>query len=219
MKRPGWAIIIGIVMLLFGGCGACNRATEIMLPSINEIVEESILEAKENQDNELDPEKAARRDSIKAHNTTKLEDLSEEDRKVLDFLSDTIMVDENNNVDMEATILGMAHVSDYRQTWVTRFAYIGIFIAILFIIGGIMLLRFKKYTIPLVITGLALSMAANIAQIVIYSMDKESGSIFGSLGSIGFYVSIAFDILLLILVMVLDKTFFRPKVIQEDYYD
>ena len=219
MKRPGWAIAVGIIMLLFGGCGAFNRTTEIMMPDINAMMEESISDAKNDIDSELDPEKAARRDSVKASNAKKIGDLSEKDRKILDMISDTILVDDDNNIDMEATILQTSFISDYRKTWMVRFGYIGLFIAILFIVGGIMLLGFKKNTIPIVIAAIALSMVVNIFQIFIYNADNESGSLIGTFSNIGFYVSLAFDILLLILVLVLDKSFFKPSTIQEDYYD
>ena len=216
MKRPVWAIVIGILMLLFGGCGACNRATEIMLPDLNKIMEESMVV---DYDTNIEKSPEAQSDTLSSSNGQKLEDLSEEDRKVLDLISDTILLDENENIDIESTILKTSYISDYRQKWIVRFGYIGLFIAIFFIIAGIMLIGFKKYTIPIVITGIALSMVSNIVQLVIYSADKESGALIGSLGNVGFYVSLAIDILLLILVLVLDKSFFQPQVVQEDYYD
>ncbi len=233
MKRPGWAIAVGILMLLFGGCGALNRAGDLMLPEITELMNESVVEVNNNYDNDdtvsdmdiddvndLDgiPD-VELLDTLSSKNTKKVEDLSEEDKKILDLLSDTILLDENSNVDFEATMQNTVFISDYRKTWKTRFAYIGMFIAVLFIIGGIMLLGFKKYTIQVVLTTIALSMANNIFQIIIYAADADSGSLIGTISNFGIYVSLAFDILLLILVLVLDKTYYKPVVAIEDYYD
>lgn len=216
MKRPGWAIAIGIIMLLFGGCGAFNRAGDLMLPELTELMNESMVEAQKGYD---DGTIGVTVDSVDTKNGKKLEDLSADEKKMLDMFSDTILVDENNNVDMDATMQNSIKISDYRQTWIVRFAYIGLFIAVLFILGGIMLLGYKKYTIKIVITAIALSMVSNILQIIIYAADKDSGSIIDTFGNIGIYFSLALDILLMILILVLDKTFFRPTVITEDYYD
>jgi len=216
MKRPVWAIIVGIIMLLFGGCGGINRATELMLPNINDIVNESMNGAKIKIEDDTYQDA---NDTLKQKEPVKIKDLSDGDKKALEMLSDSIILDGDNNVDMESTIKESFYISEYRQTWIKRFAYMGLLIAVLFLIGGIMLLGAKKYTIPVVLTALVLSLAANIFQIVIYTADKDSGYFMNSWGNIGFYVSLAFDMLLIILVMVLDKSYFGPTVVIEDYYD
>lgn len=229
MKRPTWAIIIGILMLLFGGCGAINRATEIMLPDMSEIINESFEEASNNSNIRVESRIDTTDDSgtliydtlatEDKRGRVKLEDMDEADRKSLEWLSDTIATDDEGYVDIETTMKDQFYISEYRSTWMKRFAYIGLFISIFFVIGGIMLLAGKKYVIPIVLTVLALSLAANLFEIIVFAADKETGNFMGKITTIGTYFSMAIDVFLLILVMVFEKSFFNPQAIVEDYYD
>jgi len=229
MKRPTWAIIVGILMLLFGGCGAINKASEIMLPDMSEIINVSLDEASNNRSIENESEIDTLGDSdILIHDSLavedkkdriRLEDMDEGDRKSLEWFSDTIMTDEEGYVDVESTMKDQFYISEYRSTWMKRFAYIGLLISILFLVGGIMLMAGKKYVIPIVLTVLSLSLAANLFEIIVFAADKETGNFMGKITIIGTYLSLAIDVFLLILVMVLEKAFFNPQTIVEDYYD
>ena len=216
-------------MLLFGGCGAFNKATEIMMPNMSEIINESLEVSSSNSDKPAE----IRIDSVGKSDTSihdtlaredkkekvKLEDMNEGERKSLEWFSDTIVTDEEGYVDMETTMKNQFYISEYRSTWMRRFAYIGLFISIFFIVGGIMLMAGKKYVIPIVLTVLSLSLAANLFEIIVFAADKETGNFMGKITSIGSYLSMAVDVFLLILVMVFEKAFFNPQAIVEDYYD
>jgi hypothetical protein len=229
MKRPTWAIIVGILMLLFGGCGAFNKAADIVMPDMSEIINESFEEAGKNSSIQVDATIDTLGDSGILINDSlivkdnkervKLEDMDEKDRKSLEWFSDTIVTDEEGYVDMGSTMKNQFYISEYRSTWMRRFAYIGLFISIFFLVGGIMLLAGKKYVIPIVLTVLSLSIAANLFEIIVFAADKETGNFMGKITSIGSYLSMAVDVFLLILVMVFEKAFFNPQAIVEDYYD
>lgn len=216
MKRPTWAIVIGIFMLLFGGCGALSKIGDIKTPEMVDLMNESFEEIEANAKEDMDEETLEVRDSMRKKNVN---ELSEDEKKMMELFSDSIQVDSMQNVDFESTMKSAFNISEYRQTWMVRFGYIGLAVAILFLIGGIMLLASRKYTIPVVLSVFAISMAFGIFQLVIYAADTETGKMIGKLGSIGIYFSIALDIIFLIMVMVFDKTFFRPTEVIEDYYD
>ena len=218
MKRPTWAIIVGVFMLLFGGCGALSKVGDIKTPEMMELVNETIEEAeansKANTDSETEEEEVG--DSIQQ---TKVTELTDDEKKMLEMFSDSVEVDSMQNVNFETTMKNSFKFSEYRQTWMVRFGYMGLVVALLFLIGGIMLLASRKYTIPVVLTTLAVSLAFGIFQLAIYAADVGTGKMIGNLSSIGIYFSIALDILFLIIVMVCDKTYFRPAEVIEDYYD
>jgi len=218
MKRPTWAIIVGVFMLLFGGCGALSKVGDIKTPEMMELVNETIEEAeansKANTDSEIEEEEEG--DSIQQ---TKVTELTDDEKKILEMFSDSVEVDSMQNVDFETTMKNSFKFSEYRQTWMVRFGYMGLVVALLFLIGGIMLLASRKYTIPVVLTTLAVSLAFGILQLAIYAADVGTGKMIGNLSSIGIYFSIALDIVFLIIVMVCDKTYFQPAKVIEDYYD
>jgi len=216
MKRPIWAIIVGVFMLLFGGCGALSKVGDIKTPEMMELVNETIDEAEANSKANTDSEIEEEGDSIQQ---TKVTELTDDEKKILEMFSDSVEVDSMQNVDFETTMKNSFKFSEYRQTWMVRFGYMGLVVALLFLIGGIMLLASRKYTIPVVLTTLAVSLAFGILQLAIYAADVGTGKMIGNLSSIGIYFSIALDIVFLIIVMVCDKTYFQPAKVIEDYYD
>ena len=216
MKRPTWAIIVGVFMLLFGGCGALGKVGDIKTPEMMELVNETIEEAEASYEANANSETEEEGDSIRQ---TKVTELSDDEKKILEMISDSVEVDSMQNVDFETTMKNSFKFSEYRQTWMVRFGYMGLVVALLFLIGGIMLLASRKYTIPVVLTTLAVSLAFGILQLAIYAADVGTGKMIGNLSSIGIYFSIALDIVFLIIVMVCDKTYFQPAKVIEDYYD
>jgi len=209
MTKPGWATAIGVIMIMFGGCGAFDKIGDINSDKItlmmDQAMDESMNEAYKNQD------------SIK---TIKYEEIDSNGLEGLSILTDSIVVDSMNNVDMPATMKQAFNISDYRKTWLKRFGYMGLIIALLFVIGGIMLLSTKKFTIPIVLSAIALSLAFGIFQYFIYSADSGSGKWIGIGENIGIAFGVIVDIILLIVVSVSDKAYFKPAhQLTEDYYD
>lgn len=210
MSKPGWATVMGIILILFGGCGAMNRVGEINSDKLTSIFEEAMEESsKENR-------KATRSDSIRS---IKYEDMDSADKKGLSILSDSIVVDSLDNVDIEATMKQAFSFSDYRKKWIIRFGWIGLILSILFIVGGIMLLATKKYTIQVVLFAIAFSMTINILRFLIFSADTGTGKLIGVGANIGIAFSFVIDIIMLILILVSDKTYYKGVEVNEDYYD
>ena len=213
MHKPTWATVMGIFIILIGGCGGCyhgsNVATSGLMDGYDAALNEEFKDAE-------------RRDSLYEEDRPKknIEDMDSMELVRLKRFTDTLIVDEDNNIDMTATMSEGLKISDYRKTWFKRFAYIKLFTSILFLIAGIMLLATRKFTIQTVLIALAFSLAVGIFQIFIYAGDPDSGGLINKWGNAAAYVSIFFDVILLIIFLVVDKSYYKPaQGIVEDYYD
>jgi len=212
MSKPGWTTIVGILMLLIGGCGAFDKIGEINSDKFVNVLDNAM-------ENSMEENKKRRADNSDSIKQIKYEEMDSADRKGLSILTDSIVVDSLNNVDMEATFKSALNVSDYRKKWMVRFGWAGLIVALLFILGGVLLLASKKYTIQVVLGTLALSLFLAAFQVFIYSSDDSSGKWIGVGANIGIAISAFVDMILLIIVGVSDKSYFKPMQITEDYYD
>lgn len=201
MQKPGWATFIGIFMLLIGGCGA--------LDNFGDMNADKILEMQSEMMDEIESGKG------KADTIT-LDSIS---AKQLTMFGDSIVKDSMDNVDVNKTLKSMFKISDYRIEWTKKFAYIGLFISLIFALSGIFYLTRKKYTIQLSIAVLALSLAVGIFQFIIFRADSESSKMVSNIGNFEIYWSIFLDIILLVTIMVLDKSYYNEPEMREDYYD
>lgn len=212
MSKPGWTTVVGILMLLIGGCGTFDKIGEINSDKFVNAFDMAM-------ENSMDESKKRRTENSDSIKQVKLSDLDSADRKGLSILTDSIVVDSLNNVDMEATMKSVLNISDYRKKWMVRFGWAGLVVALLFVLAGVLLLASKKYTIQIVLGTLALSLLLAVFQLFIYAGDDSTGKIIGIGANIGIAFSIFIDLILLIVVMVSDKSYFKPVHITEDYYD
>lgn len=206
MERPGWAIALGIIMLLMGGCGAYNDYQNIHVEKIMNMKDKIIKQIDE--DHERNMKKTT---NMESRDTTQFQNDS--------LFGEPLVKDSLNNADIGKTFETFFDFSDYRLLWTKRCGYIGLFVSFLFLIGGLLFLLGKKYVVPIIISILAISIAFGIFQILIFSADPGSGKMLQKLGNLGYYVSIFIDILILIIFMVVDKSFFKKQELVEDYYD
>ena len=193
MKRPTWAIVVGVFMILIGGCSALDNFTETKTSQFQKESSKAI--------NELDFEEIDDEAQREEFDSTNL--------RIIETFGDSVVRDSTDQIDVKATMDQLLKMSDYRIKWMERFGYVGLFIAVLFIISGIFFLSQKKYTIPIAIGTLALSLLAGVFELFIYMSDDASSNMISQFGNIGIYLSIFIDIILLITVMVLDKTYFN----------
>lgn len=207
MTRPTWATVFAVIMILIGGCGAINDMSDINAEKIVEM--QSKMTEKIEQDQKVQNQDStslnAKRDSA--------------DTKIIELFGDTVVKDANNQTDITKTIMGIMKMSPYRIQWMKRFGYMGLGIAALFILAAVFMFRKHKLTIPVVITTLSLSIAFGILQLFIYKADQGSSQMITKSANFGFYFSIFVDVVMLIVFMVLDKTFYTNANSTEDYYD
>ena len=213
MKKPTWATVIGVIMLLFGGCGAFNDFQNINAEKILEFQNDMIIE--------MENEKiiTTSEDTKKGTQPNKEMDSLAQKRMSKVLFGDTIVMDSLNQPDIESTVKSVLKFSDYRIMWTKRFGYIGLLISLLFIVGGVLFLAYKKYTIKANIAIIALSIGVAIFELFIYMSDTESGKMISTFGNVGIYVGIFLDVILLIIIMVMDKSYYNQDLISEDYYD
>lgn len=174
-------------MILFGSCGTINHLKMARTNDIDAIKAEVFKEV----DVQL-----------------KTEDLDSFERKILMGANDTLETDSiPATVDLKSALEKITHMSDYFKKWSVITGYWGIAISILYLISGIFFFYRKRFTATLAIIALVLSIIFAIAKIFIFSGDTSSAYILNVFQAT-FYLSIFFDIVLLVLVAVNDKTYY-----------
>ena len=188
MKAPTWGTVIGILMIVFGGCSVMNDIQSINLPSMMEkqklIFQEKVAE-KEAEENLTD--------SITV--------------EPVDSLDENTRSEEQNGFfgdDPKESIEKMLNLSEFTKTWIVRFGYIGIVISLLYALGGILLLTPKRFSIKVVYAALILSILFSVTQTIVLTSDSESGFIAMSKGFSQIF-GIIVDIILLSVVFASDK--------------
>ena len=232
MVKPTWLTVMGIFMVLIGGCGAYNDYQEINVRKMMAFKDKVFSEAKSHQQREVEVLKDSL-ESIKTDTTgaeaieldttdtevVNIETTTTVDTSFLDLVGDDIVMDENNNVDVGASLQNWTRMSDYRMDWTRRFGIIGMFISIAFIIIGVLMWKGKKYITPIFLAAVSISIAFGIFQVFTFLADTESSEMIRKWGNFGIYAGIFVDILLLIVFMVMDKSYFKSGLQSEDYYD
>lgn len=187
MRTPTWAIVIGICLMLFGGCSVTKNIQSINMPDILEMQQEMMK---------------------KMAGSTK--------SNVADSLSVTSNTD-STNVSNTAMFNNMAEgmkemfaMSDFTKTWTVRFGYIGLFVSILYILSGVFLLIRRKFSINLVYIALIVSIVFSGIQSIVLASDSTGGFIAQSVG-FGNMFGIIIDIILIVVVVSMDKSVYNEN--------
>ena len=103
------------------------------------------------------------------------------------------------------------YISDFTKTWIVRFGYIGLFLSLLYVLGGVFLLIPKKHSINLAYLALVLSFVFSILTYVVITSDAKNSFVGMATGftQIG---GIIIDFILLIVIIASDKTAYENKV-------
>lgn len=182
MKRPNWATVIGIIMIAFGGCNVLNDLQAIHLPA------------------KLDEKRKS------FHTTTDSLDAERADTIQFGEASRSKKSEKEIKIDFAKKALDMPEAT---KTWIVRFGYIGIFIAIVYILGGVFLLIPKNFSIMLAYGALILSIAFSAAKtLVLTSPGSSSGVIALTMGATQLF-GILIDIVLLSVIFASEKEFYK----------
>jgi Na+-translocating ferredoxin:NAD+ oxidoreductase RnfD subunit len=181
MKAPTWGTVIGVIMIIFGGCSVMNDIKSITLPEILEKQKVIINDAME---------ETVEEDSLA---TEQIDSVSTPEKDEIDVVKDPKKLVED-----------VLTLSEFTKTWIVRFGYIGVVISLLYILGGIFLLTPRKISIPIVYAALILSIAFSGVQTVVLTSDSASGIIALTSGFSQIF-SIIIDIILLSVVFASDK--------------
>lgn len=188
--RPSWATTVAIFMILFAGCGSINNLKMIQTNEMQQMAGAII----DNMESELESE-----------------ELDSTDLAVLETFSDSIVTDSaGTNVNLAETIKGMMHMTDYFKVWSVRLGWLGLFIAMLFLVSGIMFFYRSKITIPLAIGTLIASLFYAAIKVYIYSKDSSSNYILAGM-EFSSYFSMFIDVIMLTVIMVVDKSYYTQE--------
>ena len=185
MKTPTWAIVIGICMILFGGCSVTKHVQSINLPNIMSMQQEFVDQISS--------------DSIFSSATDSLLTASEESDASREKVKQ-----------MSQQMKKMFSVSEFTMLWTVRFGYIGLFVALVYIFSGIFLMIRKEFSIKLVYGALGLSILFSIIQSYVLTTNASDGLLSAALGYRNIF-GIIIDIVLLVIVMVMDKSDYNPQ--------
>jgi len=202
MSLPTWATVIGVIMLLFGGCGVLQNVQKINSPSALDELSAEFGDVEYEISKELGRAKEDRSeassdiDSLSSGVEKEYEPLSEEDSAGIAMFEDVF-----------GSIDNILTFSDYYKKWIVRLGIIGLIASIFYAIAGLIIIMGKKYGAKVCIAALIASTISVIFQIVIISMDKESGFA-AKAGNVTNYFVILVNIILFIIIMASDKSYF-----------
>jgi len=105
--------------------------------------------------------------------------------------------------------------SDYYKTWIVRLGIIGLIASIFYFIAGLLLIMGKSISLNLTYGAIAISLCSVIFQIVIISLDKESGFA-AKTGNFTNYFMLLVNIILIVIVLASDKSYFHQFNIEQE---
>jgi len=182
MKTPTWATVVGIAMIVLGGCSVMNDIKSITLPVILEkqksLMTKKMHEARTHAQDSV----ATKLDSVATADDDREESFDKKQKKVDEMLK----------------------LSEFSKTWIVRFGYIGVFSAVLYLVGGIFLLVRKSFSIKLAYAVLIISILSSAAQAVVLTSGQSSGIIALSTGLSQLF-GIVIDIILMAVIFSSDK--------------
>jgi len=181
MRTPIWAIVVGICMILFGGCSITKSFQSVNMPNMLEMQEEMM-------GNLAQPISI---DSLNLPDSVKAAYNSEQVAKTYKNMANGMQK--------------MFAMSEFAQTWSVRFGYIGFVVAIIYIFSGIFLLIRKPFSIKLVYGALVLSIVFSIIQSFVLASDPAVGMMAMSAG-FGNVFGIIIDVILIVVVIMMNRS-------------
>jgi|APTNR8051073442_1049403.scaffolds.fasta_scaffold00001_140 hypothetical protein len=181
MKAPTWGTVIGVMMIIFGGCSLRNDLQSINLPGALEKQKVIIHDA-------IDEE--VEEDSV----TEQIDSLGTPEKDGLDAFKDPKKIVED-----------VLTLSEFTKTWIVRFGYIGVGVSLLYILGGIFLLTPRKLSIPITYTALIVSIAVSGVQAVVLTSSGSASGLIALTSGFSQIFGIIIDIILLSIVFASDK--------------
>jgi len=192
MKTPTWAIVIGICLILFGGCSVTKNIQSINMPEMLEM-QQNMME------------------NMTSPTTTNSSTTTSSDSLLTESNVDTtyIQSDEMFKIINEG-MHGMFAISDFTKTWTVRFGYIGLLVSIIYILSGVFLLIKKKFSINLVYAALIISIVFSGIESLVLASDSTAGLLtkFAGFGNI---FGIIIDIILIVVVVAMDKSAYNDN--------
>lgn len=201
MQRPSWALIVGIFMIFFGGCGALNDLKQIKTKDLVKLQSSVLVDVNiNNEDDNTLPQK-----------NTEL---------VKQILGDSTLMDKDSltSADLIKSIKEISHISDKDQSNLILYGYLGLLISLIYLSAGIYLIIRRKHALKFAQALLVISLLFAIIQIIHYRSSDLSNLMKMGL-NFTFYLGGFLDLILLIVIFAGDKSYYYEGDTIEDYYD
>ena len=201
MHRPTWATVLGTLMILFGGCGVMNDVKQINTPALidfqDDLVEELATEFGPGQ-------------------------LEQEDLEVLRSISpDSLTADIDTSMtteDFASLIKATTYLSPEVSQKLVKYGYWGLVVSVLYIVAGILFFARRRLVLRFAVIILVLSLIFCVIQIIDYRSTNIS-----QLMKIGLDLNLSvggfIDVILLVILAIIDKSYYTASEIHEDFYD
>lgn len=216
MKTPTWATVIGIIMILFGGCGALNNVQKIQSPSTID----EMSGAFEEMSSEISQEVNKEMNNVDSDLPEENDSDSIEDEQDTSVVSDfSIAKEDSAGLAVFEGMFGkldtMLVFSDYYKTWIVRLGILGLIASIIYVVSGLLMVMGKPIALNVAYGAIAFSLFSVIFQIIILSLDKESGFV-AKTGNFTNYFMVLVNVILIVIVLASDKSYFYEQdIIQE----
>lgn len=184
MKRPTWATVIGILMIIFGVFGVLHGAQEMVMPSVMDMQKKIMTTIDESKVHDEDGSKAST-------------DAQEADAQL-----------QMNMMKLFSEVQEEFKYPEWFKSWSLVFGLISMVVGALYILSGTFLLMMKPFAIKLFYTTIGISVIWSVIQIVVYSVSTSSILLVQIPGAVG---SIVIDIVLLVVVIVGNKESFAQQ--------
>ncbi|MBS1625445.1 MAG: hypothetical protein JST83_15570 [Bacteroidetes bacterium] len=188
MKTPTWAYIVGILMMLLGGCNTLKNIQLVLTPTI--------MENQKAMMKSFTSTASAKADTVRESHGD----------------SSVIVIQKTQspfaNKEMSQTMEKIFFMSDFQKKWVVRLGCIGFIPALIYILAGLFFVMRKWFAVKVAYLALVLATCFSIARTLILSHDASTGFLAMS-AEFGTLFGIMIDVILLIVIIASDKSAYR----------
>lgn len=217
MKTPTWATVIGIIMILFGGCGALSNVQKIQSPNTLDEMSGAFEEISTQIETEMNTNRQSGDSTIldeESDGHVSI-DLGDDAANKVEFR----LPKDSSDIEAFEGMFGkfdkMLVFSDYYKTWIVRLGILGLIASVIFVVSGLLLIMGKPVALNVTYGAIAFSLFSVIFQIVIMALDKESGFM-AKTGNFANYFMVLVNVILIVIVLASDKSYFYEQEIIED---
>lgn len=226
MKTPTWAVVVGIILMLFGGCGLMKHSQAIVMPEMldmqQKMMENTVKVIEKSEETYPDWEEEDELDSIYEENETSNQSGFENEEDSLDLYNEVLTFEKTQKEkrleaakDLTKNMKEIFSISSFNRKWTVRFGYIGLIVCAIYLLAGAVLVNQKIFAIKFVFFALGLSLLFSIVQMMVLAGDTGNGFI-GKIGAYGNIFGITIDVILIIVFSVIDKSdYMKPSVQQQ----
>lgn len=206
MKTPGWAIFVGIMMILVGGCGALSDGQAILSPKLFSMNEDIMEIVEDNSEGDLEDDNTS---------DTETEIPADSVLQEIDSLESSIYQDSSHirpdkkHKDIPEQMSNLLKISDHYKTWVVRFGYLGLIFSALYIISGFFMIARQRFSLKLTYITLISCIIFALVQIFVLTMGEKNIFSIGSSASAG--GGILLDVIFLIIITACDTEAYEPE--------